>query len=451
MKRSELVFGAALVPIDFIALLLAASAAYALRTSRYVQQLRPAVFELDLPFLEYLQLAVAVSGLIVIIFALQGLYSIQVTRRPLDEATRIFSGISMGMMAMIVMMFLQAELFQSRFILLAAYGLGVLFVACGRWLVHRLQVFLLRRGVGVHRVVLVGNGRFADQLAQVYAREPHLGFRVVATLPSVQREALERILRTRGIDEVIKTDQTLPAEDNLQLLDFCDTYKLTYRYVPDLFETYAANIRFTQVRGVPLMELQRTPLDGWGRIAKRVIDVAGSAAGLLVLSPLFLLAALLIRLDSPGPIFYRQTRVGRNTQPFEIFKFRSMKAEYCLGERYGGSAAAAYEETLRLKANERSGPLFKMRRDPRVTRFGRLLRKTRIDELPQLLNVFRGEMSLIGPRPHLPHEVALYSKHHHKLFTIKPGMTGMAQVQGNAGLSFEQEAKLDIGYIEDWS
>jgi exopolysaccharide biosynthesis polyprenyl glycosylphosphotransferase len=274
---------------------------------------------------------------------------------------------------------------------------------------------------------------------------------VVATLDIVSLDALEKIYLDSGIDEVIKTDPTLTEEDNLVLLEFCDKYKIDYKYIPDLYETYASHIRFRQIEGVPLMELLRTPLDGWGRVAKRIMDVAGASFGLVLLAPLFLAVAILIKLDSAGPVFYSQTRVGKNTKKFQFYKFRSMKRSLCTGEKYGGERAAEFEESLRDRQNERSGPLFKMRDDPRITKVGRCLRRTRIDELPQLFNVLKGEMSLIGPRPHLPKEIVKYKKQHNKLFTIKPGMTGMAQVNGNAGLPFEQEAKLDIGYIEDWS
>jgi exopolysaccharide biosynthesis polyprenyl glycosylphosphotransferase len=451
MKRSELFFGAVLVPIDFVALLTAGAAAYYLRVSPYVQRVRPAIFELDLPFFEYLQLVAIVSLTIVIIFALQGLYAMQATRRLRDELTRIFAGISMGVMGVIAFIFLSAELFQSRFILLAAYLLGLVFVSLGRWLVRRMQQFMMQRGLGVHRVVLVGGGRAAKQLAVTFSAQPALGYRVAGTLELVRWDVLEELYRYSGIDEVVQADPTLPAEDNLVLLDFCERYKLDYKYVPDLFETYAARVRMSQAGGVPLMELLRTPLEGWGRIAKRVMDLIGSIFGLLLLSPLFAAVAALVVLDSPGPVFYRQIRVGRNQRPFSMFKFRTMRREFCTGEHYGGEAAKKFEEQLRAGANERSGPLFKMKRDPRVTRVGRVLRKTRIDELPQLFNVLRGEMSLLGPRPHLPSEVERYQKHHIKLFTIKPGMSGMAQVSGSSGLPFAQEAKLDIGYIENWS
>jgi exopolysaccharide biosynthesis polyprenyl glycosylphosphotransferase len=452
MKRSELFFDAVLLPIDFISLLLAGMLAYYLRLSPYVQRVRPALFVVDLPFREYMGLVTIVSTLIVAIFALQGLYAMRIRRRLFDELTRMFAGISMGVMAVIIYTFLSAEIFQSRFILLAAYLFALVLVALGRFLIRRAQLYALRQGYGVYRVVLVGNGRYGVELAQLIRRRPGLGLRVVGDIPQVQPEALEKVYQQFGIDEVIQTEPTMSDEDNLALLDFCDQYKIDYSYVPNLFEAQATNVRFRQIQGVPLVELLRTPLDGWGRITKRGMDMVLSLVGLAILSPLLIAVALLIRLDSPGSIFYRQVRIGRNKKSFEIIKFRTMRMKYCTGERYGGPEAEAMEQKLRIQTNERNdGPLFKMKTDPRCTRVGAYLRRWRIDELPQLFNVLGGEMSLLGPRPHLPKEVELYSKHHRKLFTIKPGMSGMAQVQGSSGLPFEEEAKLDIGYIENWS
>ena len=451
MKKSELFFGAILLPIDWLALLLAGGAAYWLRISSLVQRLRPATFEVDLPLVEFMQLTALVATLIVVIFAIQGLYNMQSTRRALDEITSIFSGITLGVMLVIVVMFLQAELFNSRFILLAAYSLALTFVLAGRFIVRRIQRMLLERGLGVHRVAMVGNGRFSDELRNLFRRRPQLGYQVSGELPTARWDLLEQLYQKRGFDVVIQTDPTLPEEDNLMLLDFCEQYKLDYKYIPNLFETHAAHMRFRQMASVPVMELLRTPLDGWGRIVKRATDIFGAAGGLVTLAPLFAAAALAIRLNSQGPIFYKQTRMGKNMRPFYMYKFRSMNQEDCVGEEYGGSAAEKYEEHLRAGRNERSGPLFKMKNDPRITSVGRFIRKWRIDELPQLINVLRGEMSLLGPRPHLPKEVERYDKYQRKLFTIKPGMSGMAQVAGSSGLPFDEEAKIDISYIENWS
>ncbi|MEK7500155.1 MAG: exopolysaccharide biosynthesis polyprenyl glycosylphosphotransferase, partial [Patescibacteria group bacterium] len=422
-----------------------------LRLSTLAQGLRPALFEVDLPFAEYMQTASVVSLVILFVFSLHGLYAMRVTRRALDEVTQIFSGISIGIMIIILYIFLRAELFQSRFIVITAYVLAFLFVSFGRMLVRQLQHVLLRQGLGVHRAVLAGNGKFATELDSVFSRRPELGYQVVGKVDDISWDALQKIYNQNGIDEIIQTNPSLSDADNLILLDFSEQYKIDYRYVPNIFETHAINVRYRQIGIVPLLELSRTPLDGWGRIVKRVIDVVGAVFGIIILLPLLLLISYLIKRNSPGAVIYRQIRAGRNMVPFEIMKFRSMYSEFCVGPRYGGRHAEEKYNELKQTGNERTGPLFKMKKDPRITSIGRIIRRLRIDELPQLFNVLRGEMSLVGPRPHLPEEIAQYDKYHRKLFTIKPGMSGMAQVAGNAGLAFEEEAKLDIAYIENWS
>ena len=173
----------------------------------------------------------------------------------------------------------------------------------------------------------------------------------------------------------------------------------------------------------------------------------GSLLGLIILSPFFVFMAIIIKMDSAGPVLARLERVARGKK-FKLYKFRSMieNAHEMKYDKDGNLRS----EFARL--NERGeGPLFKMKNDPRITKVGRFIRKTRLDEFPQLINVLKGEISLIGPRPHEPEEVAKYEKHHKKLLTIKPGCTGMAQVSGSSGLDFEREVKLDIYYIENWS
>ena len=189
-----------------------------------------------------------------------------------------------------------------------------------------------------------------------------------------------------------------------------------------------------------MIEIKRTPLDGWGRILKRITDTFSSAIILLVLSPLLICVAIIIKLDSPGPVFYRSERVGERERRFGLYKFRSMVEN-----------AHAMKPEL-MKYNERNdGPLFKMKNDPRITRFGKFIRRTSLDELPQLYNILRGEMSMVGPRPHEPEEVRRYQKEQRKLLAIKPGITGLAQISGRSELNFNEEARLDIYYIEHWS
>ncbi len=204
------------------------------------------------------------------------------------------------------------------------------------------------------------------------------------------------------------------------------------------------------VAGIPFIEIKRTRLEGWGRILKRLFDIIVSSILIVVLSPLLLIIALLVRLDSRGPIIYKNIRVGQRCL-FPTFKFRSMRIEYCTGEGYGGQHAEELQQKLIKSNSERVGPVFKVLNDPRRTRIGRLLERSSLDELPQLFNVFLGNMSLVGPRPHMPQEVAGYEKHHHELFSVKPGITGLAQISGRSDLNFEDEARLDFFYIENWS
>ena len=443
MKRSEIFFDAILLPLDFFAIVVASIGVYAIRVSPVVRALRPVLFEVDLPLREFVVLVVVIAGVTIGIFAVLGLYTMQVTRRPVDEFTRIAAGVTLSAMGIILWMFLRSEIFESRFILVGAWLSSIALVALARYSVRTVQIRFLERGIGHHRVLLVGNvaasTSVAHHLATEMEKDKRLGYRVVGHVTQVVREELERIRYRYGIDEIIQCDSSFPDADNFTLLDFCEEYKLDYKYIPNLYSTLVSNVRTRTLAGYPLVELRRTPLDGWGRVVKRVVDLAGTVLGLAVLTPLFVVVAFSIVWDSPGPIFFRQKRIGRHQHPFRITKFRTMVKD----------AEARKEELLSM--NERRGPLFKMRNDPRVTRVGRILRKTRIDELPQLWNVLQNDMSLIGPRPHLPEEISQYRKEHRKLFTIKPGMTGLAQVTGSSDLSFEKEANLDIQYIEQWS
>jgi len=189
-----------------------------------------------------------------------------------------------------------------------------------------------------------------------------------------------------------------------------------------------------------LIEIRGTPLDGWGKVYKRVFDFIISLLLIIILSPIFLILGIIIKSSSRGSIFVALPRVGVKGKIFKTYKFRSM----IKGAHQLKSKMMAYNERI-------DGPLFKMKNDPRVTKFGGWLRRTSLDELPQLFNVLKGEMSLVGPRPHEPEEVSKYQRGYKKLLTVKPGITGMAQVSGRSNLLFAEEAKLDVFYIENWS
>jgi len=209
--------------------------------------------------------------------------------------------------------------------------------------------------------------------------------------------------------------------------------------VPDLFQLSLGGVEVEEINGIPLISIKQTTLTGMNQVIKRAFDLSVTIPALIVSAPVWLLVALAIRLDSPGPVLFRQVRVGRRGDPFVFYKFRSMRQD-----------AESELENLR-ELNEASGPLFKIRDDPRQTRVGRFIRRTSLDELPQFFNVLRGEMSLVGPRPGLPSEVTRYQDWQRRRLEVQPGMTGLWQVRGRSDLTFDEMVMLDIYYGENWS
>ncbi|MFA6512462.1 MAG: sugar transferase [Patescibacteria group bacterium] len=440
MKKSELIFAALLVVIDWLLIVAAGLTAYALRYWTFVQDIRPVIFDLALS--EWVNIVLIVATLFIVVFALSGLYIIRSTRRMVDEIGRIFFAVSTGVLFVILLIFFQRELFSSRFIILAGWVVAFFYVTIGRTLIYALQHALFSRGIGTHRVVLVGADRTTTIVQEYLAQHPKLGYRVFERFDGITDESLRRIdvlAQENKIDEVIQADASLPRNDVMKLVDLASDRHKIFRYTADIMDAKVLRIDVKTLAGIPIIEIKRTPLDGWGKILKQIYDFIVALVLLAILSPLFLLVAILIRLEGKGPIFFASNRIGQSGRPFSMYKFRSMVPN-----------AEKLKEQL-MQHNERSGPLFKMKNDPRITRVGRFIRKTSIDELPQLFNVLRFEMSLVGPRPHEPGEVDKYDRQQRKLLTIKPGITGMAQISGRSDLEFNEEVKLDLYYIEHWS
>jgi exopolysaccharide biosynthesis polyprenyl glycosylphosphotransferase len=449
MKRSELTFAAILVPLDLLLVFAAAMTAYSLRHGWFAA-MRPVT--LEIPLKEYVIFSAGVSAVFVLFFAMSGLYAVTGPRRIRIEVSRIFLACSTAIMTVIVLIFFQRELFSSRFIVLAAWFLAVIYVSAGRIAVRLLQRLLQRHGIGASRIVLVGgSGRTSDMLVAEFAKSPVHGYRVVRRIAAFDADAEKEVEALAGkgeVDEIFVTDPDILREDLSRILGFAESRHLTFRYSADLLATHAKNIEIGTIAGVPIVEIKGTRLDGWGKIFKRAFDIVGSLALIILTSPIMLVTAIAIVLDSRGPVFWSRlddgtpaTRVGEHGRPFRYFKFRSMKP---------GMHSLRYTE-LAEKDARRDGPLVKIKDDPRVTRVGAFIRKYSIDELPELFLVLVGKMSLVGPRPHLPEEVAKYKDHQRRVLTVKPGITGMAQVSGRADLTFDEEVKLDTYYIENWS
>lgn len=451
MKRSELFFSFLLVPLDFVMIILAGTSAYYLRFTGLATEIRPVIF--SLPFGEYFKILLLIAAAWLIIFALAGLYSIKGSRRLTEEIYRVILACSTGLMLIVVLIFVFRELFSSRFIVLAGWLLAIVFISFSRIIVRTIQRILMKHDIGVHKIVLVGNSATTDALIHEFSSRKNLGYEIAKRLKNFSLEdeaALTEFIKTNEVDEIMQSDPNLSKAEVLRLYDFADENHLTFKYAADLLGAKVLKTEVAEIAGIPVVEVKETPLDGWGRILKRIFDIVFSLFLIILFSPILLLAALAIKFDSRGPIIYKNERVMKNGC-FKLFKFRSMIYQYCVGEEYGSKQAMELEKKLIEEKNTKTGPIYKIGDDPRLTRVGKFLRRWSIDELPQFFNVFLGSMSLVGPRPHQPREVAKYERHHKKVLSIKPGITGLAQISGRSDLSFEDEVKLDSYYIENWS
>jgi len=449
MKKIETFFSVLFIPLDFILLILAGLSAYHLRFSDWWSQFRPIIF--DLPFPEYFRSLIVISILWLIIFAISGLYNIRSARKLAQEANKIFLACATGLALIAIIIFFRRDLFDSRFIVLTGAIFAFFYIFLTHAFVRWLQRRLYRYGVGVHKVILVGNSKTTDNLISEFASNKKSGYEVIKRVRDFSLETAQELavfIDGKEVDEIIQSDPNISKAESLRLYDFANDNHITFRYVADLLEVKVLRTEVAEIIGIPVVEVKRTTLEGWGRVFKRMFDIVGSGLLILILSPVILFTMLAIALDSRGPIFFSRRddgtpvyRIGQGGQPFRYFKFRSM---------IPNSDSMRYKE-LADKNLRSGGPLVKIKDDPRVTRIGQIIRRWSVDELPELFLVFMGRMSLVGPRPHLPEEVAKYENYHRKTLTIKPGITGLAQVSGRSDLLFEEEAKLDIYYIENWS
>jgi len=369
--------------------------------------------------------------------------------RPLSEETvAIARAVALAFLITIGLTFLvKNTMIYSRLMMVSFAILTVLEGGLFRYL-RKLAFFRLKtRGLHKQNVLIIGAGRVGKSLLQRMS-ESHAGYRFVGFLDDdVSKDGvigriadLETIIHRNDVDIIYIT---IPSERELvhSILQRFYKYDVDIRIIPEHYDHAGTVFEYCEGKDLdyPYLQLVKTPLRGFNLLLKRTMDIVGASFAIVLLSPLFALIALLIKLDSPGPVLFKQKRIGKNGVPFQMYKFRSMVHD-----------AEVRKKKLK-KFNEMNGPVFKIRLDPRVTRVGAFLRKYSLDELPQLFNVVVGQMSLIGPRPPLPEEVARYSDHHWRRLDVRPGMTGLWQVSGRSNLSFEEWTDLDIQYIERWS
>lgn len=453
MKRLELTFAFLQLPLDYLLLVLAGFTAYNLRFTEFITRIRPVAFKFRLPWNQYWPLVLAVAAAWIIIFAFNGLYHTNPNRKLAKDLSRVFFACATGFAGIALYTFFTLQKFDSRFLVLASWALAVLYVSFGRIFMKLTKMIFYRLGLGLRRVAIIGQDHIGNEIADFIRNNKRFGYNLVDHFAVFNAPTAERVLREK-IDEIIFTDPQATEEHALQAVNFANDHHISFKYSADLFSTISTSMTVTTLAGVPIIELRRTRLMGWGRIVKRFFDLVGSILLIIITSPFMFLTSFCILLETGWPFIYKNERVGQNGHKFFTYKFRSLYKKYCTGRQFGeeGDKALNMEADLIKKQNSKEdGPVYKIKNDPRITPFGRFIRKWSFDELPQFFNVLKGEMSLVGPRPHQPREVEKYQRHHRIVLTIKPGITGMAQISGRSNLNFEEEVRLDTFYLEHWN
>ena len=428
MKRSELIFNIVSIPVDTISLIIAGIVSFYIRIKlgSYI----PITFLLN--FGEYARILLIAIPILLLIFASFGLYNLRATRKFSSELSKVVSVISIALLVVIVVFFFDQKIFSSRLIMLSAWFFSILFVILGRYLLKKIQVVYLSRGLGLHKLVIVtAPGQTETTVIEEVQKNKALGYRVIAQLeqgPDLLVR-LQELYIDSTIEEILQANPKADQEVNLQLVEFARNRGLIFNFVPNLFDVQRNAVETETIQGIPVISLKNTPLDGWGKVVKRIFDIITAIICLILTAPLFLVIIILIKIDSTGHVLYAAPRGGLK-KDFVFYKFRTMYSHMSTGTEYGGAEA----EKLRMelwKQNARGGedgPFLKIKDDPRVTKIGRFLRKTKLDEIPQFLNVLKGDMSMVGPRAHVIDEVERYRNSYRRLFTVKPGIFGLSQI-----------------------
>ncbi|MGA9119529.1 MAG: undecaprenyl-phosphate glucose phosphotransferase [Bacteroidota bacterium] len=446
-RRGEILLPLLFVLSDGIAIEAAFLLSYALRFNTSLFLWLGFHEEVPPPFQNYLFTSIVVVGVWLLLFQARQMYR---TRRNViltDDLLTIVRVVSFGMLLLMGAAFMYRDFSYSRSFVVVLWGLSITLLFIERTAIHITERSLYRRGIHLQRAIILGTAPPARDIYHRLHRHVSFGFQIVGYFahrpmenPTAsdapwlgQLDDAPEFIRTQGIERAFIA---VPGEEKgalMTLVHSCEGVNVEFMLVPDLLDQVTSRVRVKELEGIPFLTLKSIPLTSWGRIVKRTFDIAVSAVLSMVLFPFFALIAAIIKLSSPGPVFFRQQRVGMDGSNFTMYKFRSM----------------------RVDAEQKTGPVWTSEHDPRRTRIGVLLRKSSVDELPQLFNVLKGDMSLVGPRPERPYFVDQFKylvPQYLDRHRVKAGMTGWAQVNGLRGdTSLEERIKYDLYYIENWS
>jgi len=450
--RAKRINGLVWPALDIVLILVASSLAWYLRyEAQLLRVVEPGFYN---PLASYLGLFSLLTVIMLIALSLHGAYTPRRGSSLISEVLRIFNASLASIFIVVAVTFGLRSLVYSRLLFFYDGVLIVFLLGAARVVRRRIEAQLRRHGHGVERVLIVGAGEVGRAVMRTMVARPDLGYQVVGFVDvdpvrgatDVGRfralgglDDVESLLVNERVDDMIITLPWMYQRKIAGLVSVCQRLGVRPRVAPDLFQPSLSQVDVDDLGGIPLIGIKEHSLPRSARVIKRLMDVIITVVGLIFLLPLMAAVAILIKLDSPGPAFFKQRRIGQHGRPFEVIKFRSMKQ------------GAEEEQAGLAERNEATGPLFKIRDDPRLTRLGHFLRRTSIDELPQLFNVLRGEMSIVGPRPARPEEVEKYEAWQCQRLEVPQGITGLPQVSGRSDLNFDESCLLDIYYIENWS
>lgn len=447
-KRSELLFRLILIPIDFIMLVTAFVFAYILRH----EQAKPLAYATTGSAFLYVILPVLLIWLVIYAFA--GLYDLKATRSRATEISRVIMASALGVMTLIIIdFFVQNPLFPSKTIPIYGFILAVILVSAARFFIYGLQRYLFKYGIGRHNTLIMGKGAGRIEFQKNLEDDSRI-YRIVknTTISDVfSKSNLENIHQQYNLDDIFLIENGNNGSNVTKMINFCRQHQLQLHIVATVSELYNAPMQMSRIKNVPVIEVMATPLEGWGRIIKRIFDLLLVLLSFIIALPLMLVIAIFIKITDPGKVFYKHERLTRSGKKIKIIKFRTMKQKYCTGGEFGDKSDIEVLETFNdpeiIKEFKISQ---KVKKDPRVSSFGGFLRKSSLDEIPQLFNILKGDLSFVGPRPIVEEELERYGDESGLFLHIRPGLTGLWQVSGRNDVDYKQRVKLDIYYIENW-
>lgn len=453
MKSSgSIIYNVCLVIGDCLALIAAFLAGFLVRGPLSV---KPVAHPVHLH--TYLIIFLVLLPFWILIFALIGLYTSSIYEKRFSEVGRLAVGSFIGFLFVIFWNFISVNpIFPAK--LVPIYGLifAFIFLVIFRNLARFIRTALFSYNIGITHVLIVGNTSVSDELVASLIKSHKSGYKVLGVVGDGRRqfrvdfatfdEALAAIKNT-PLHGIIQTELYADEARNREILEFAQKHHIGYRFIPGNTELFVGNIDVELFRSsIPVINVRQTALFGWGRVLKRTSDIILGTLALIITSPIFLAVALAIKLSGGGSVFFRQVRLTRFNHEFHVYKFHSQYAKY--DGTTPEEAFAMMGKPALAKKYRQNGDF--LDNDPRVTPVGRFLRATSLDELPQLLNVLKGDLSLVGPRALIPQELSSYEKRHN-ILAVKSGITGLAQVSGRRDISFEERRKLDLFYVQNWS